>query len=137
MKHCKSDAPLVTTNDYADYFNVDNVPENFRYLYELAITTLNNFLLHNHIDECIVDTFYFKYVKYAILEQIKFINDNPVMFGSGEYDMASGNFTIGNFRLAQKPLSPYDKFSATSIGGISKKAYHYLDYIGWCYRGLC
>ena len=132
---------LLIPEDYCNYYGISEAPKNFEYLLRKSIDTLNFSLGYNNniqrqINLNTKKLLEWSYIKKAICEQIKFIIDNPSSFGMVGNSERPAIAKIGRVTFNTKTENVKTN-SNSRYGNISSEAYHYLDTIGWLYRGIC
>ena len=138
---CKEE-DFITPNDYCDFFDILEAPSDFNYLLMLSVDIINGNLLNNNININSKTRIEWEFIKKAILEQIKFINNNSALFGIDNNKITNSNhdnIKIGHVTLSKASNSngnQKDIFMNKKTLQLSPITYQNLLYIGYLYRGL-
>ena len=138
---CKEE-DFITPNDYCDFFDILEAPSDFNYLLMLSVDIINGNLLNNNININSKTRIEWEFIKKAILEQIKFINNNSALFGIDNNKITNSNhdnIKIGHVTLSKSSNSngnQKDIFMNKKTLQLSPITYQNLLYIGYLYRGL-
>lgn len=117
----------MTTDDYLSYFGVE-APSNFDRLKYIS-TMLFNQASPQPIPE--EDDLEYEDFTKALLEQIKYLDDNPDLAESMRYD--DGGESLGKYSEGGKTMVSV----SDTRKRISPNAFMILDAIGYLYQGVC
>lgn len=120
----------MTEADYLSYFG-ETAPSNFDRLKYITLMLFNQASPQPFPEE---DDLEYADFEKAVLEQIKYFNENPDLTESMRYD--DGGASLGKFSEGNKG----NKGMAISVSDVKKRlspnAYMILDAIGYLYQGV-
>lgn len=122
---------MITAEMYEEYFGVDTAPTNLVRLEYLALQTIKNMITSEIPEED--DTIYDDFIN-ALLEQIKYFEDNNDIFESITSFNANKGYTLGKFSENNSNTS---FVSNETLKRVSPNTYSILLNIGMLYQGLC
>lgn len=138
---CKKEEYLITPNQYCDFFDVEEVPANFKELLEIAILNLNRILLYKSINQDLKEKhpLWNSNIRKAILFQMKYQNQNRELFGMdllSEPAEELREVKIGDFSYKAETVNVINK-NATKRHLIVPASLTYLRNAGLTSRVIC
>lgn len=135
---CLKEEHLITPNDYANMLGVEEVPSNFKELVEIAIMTLNRYLITHRISVKSKNHPCWNSIKKAIIYQIKYIEQHKDWFGLeiAESEVGITDVKIGDFSYKQGVINKID-VSKKNRQMISSIAMGQIQHCGFSSRVIC